>query len=378
MERHEESKMSDKKICCVVPSIRPERMEKFKKTWSPLFKKHEVTLITVWDGENPQFQVGDSDRKHSAFSIDGINDEIRSLFYQFTDAVRNVGFFLAARNGFDYILTLDDDVEPVYDTIQDHLDVLNRRVPISWMNTATDGGHEGIWQPTKVPYLRGVPYNIRDEAPVMLSHGVWTCVPDFDGETQLKLEQSPSGIPGVLPYYRGPIPKGVLFPLCGMNVMVKKEALPYFYFAPMGQDTGIEGECPVCRGKYYDVGGPPGCVCEKCTKGRVPALNRFADIWMGIFLKQELDKLGWACYSGGATVVHTRASDARKNMEQEKLGREWNEWLCRWLCLEEDNLGGYGSPEFWKYLDDYREKRERYAELIRSIQCTPKGTNPFC
>jgi reversibly glycosylated polypeptide/UDP-arabinopyranose mutase len=193
-------------------------------------------------------------------------------------------------------------------------------------------------------YLRGVPYNIREEAPVMLSHGVWIGTPDFDGETQLRLEKE-GGIPKALPYYVGPIPKGVLAPICGMNVMIRKEALPYFYFAPMGPDSGVEG------------------------------LNRFADIWMGIFLKREFDKLGWACYTGGSVIHHTRASDARKNREQEKLGREWNEIIGLPSSVKEDDfVKAYNSVDYKshglmrEYLISYESKRARYADLIRSIQ----------
>lgn len=373
--------MKDQKIIVVVPSIRPERMASFRRAWSGLFEKHKVSLITVWDGEEPQVHVqkwpknvDDGRRPYSEYNTQGQSHVLsagwlsshRDLFCRMTDACRNIGFVYAAKFlNPDVVITMDDDVEPLtgieqyispgirlektvadHDPIQAHLDALSRKVPISWMNTAHD---------TDL-YLRGVPYGVRDESPVMLSHGVWVGTPDFDGETQLQLESQKeregnwnrqAGVPHSLPYYVGPVPKGVLFPLCGMNVAVKKEALPYFYFAPMGPDSGVEG------------------------------LNRFADIWMGIFLKRKFDELGWACVTGYSTVHHTRASDARKNFEQERLGREWNEWLWK--------PGYTASVPFKKYPDDtrdvpdeatanalatylysYNEKRQRYARLIRS------------
>src|SRR5262249_8041759 len=48
------------KITVVVPTIRPERMEQFREDWEPLFAKHNVTLITVFDGEEPRVTVDGS------------------------------------------------------------------------------------------------------------------------------------------------------------------------------------------------------------------------------------------------------------------------------------------------------------------------------
>lgn len=111
--------------------------------------------------------------------------------------------------------------------------------------------------------------------------------------------------------------------------MIRREALPYFYFAPMGQDTKVAG------------------------------LNRFADIYMGLFLKERFDQLGWACYTGGATVYHSRASDPRVNCEQERLGREWLE-----VMSDPDRTQ---PPELLSYLRTYRGCRMRYETLINSL-----------
>lgn len=346
------------KIVCVVPTIRPQQMEKFREAWKGLFAKHNVTLITVWDGEDPGISIiGDdldkiTDGKPNVHHlIDGYED----CFYRFTDSCRNYGFVAAAKLNPDYILTLDDDVEPydnngVYpqphaikmglipDPIQAHLDVLNKRVSLSWMNTAD---YRGSADYNTFEYMRGFPYSTRNEAPVMLSHGVWTGVPDLDGETQLKHTGEGGRLPIFnLTYYNGPIPKGVLFPLCGMNMMIRREALPYFYFAPMGPDTGLD-------------------------------LHRFGDIWMGIHLKSAFDGFNWACYTGGSTVLHTRASDAKKNVEQEKLGREWNEWIQNQL-MTYDKITPFYSPSLEEkayndYMESYEQKRKQYAGLIQEV-----------
>lgn len=382
--------MTKPSICCVVPTIRQSHMEEFRKAWAPLFEKHNVTLITVWDGmDRPKgeftyrFPHVDCDIPQKInLTVPGSQD-CEDLIYRCTDARRNVGF-IAASNSLpdpkygiliepaDYILTLDDDVHPPAgsDPIQEHLDVLQRRVPISWMNTAIDYpaylNHLGLEVKTctedgPVPYLRGFPYGIRDEAPVMVSHGVWVNVPDFDGRTQLELTnngRNPERLPYSLPYFRGPVPKGCYFPFCGMNVMVRREALPYLYFAPMGPDTGIDLRCD--RAKTAE---DKDCPCDGCKRG--PLLNRFADIWCGILLKRACDSNGWAIYTGASTVIHTRASDPFKNVEQERLGIEWNEmaWKNKW---PEHGAGEW--KWFWKYWSSYLDKAARFRDLIRNLQ----------
>jgi hypothetical protein len=352
--------MTKPSICCVVPSIRPEQMESFRKVWAPLFEKHKVTLITVWDGDKPTVVTNRKPWRNNGIEkgdckseyVDWGNSGYADLVCRKTDAVRNLGFIEAAQEGtgfenlipakagYDYILTLDDDVAPPVgcDPIQEHLDVLQRRVPISWMNTALDSlSDSDISRKRQTPYLRGFPYGIRDEAPVMVSHGVWINVPDFDGRTQLELTANgtrPQALPYALPYFRGPIPRGCLFPICGMNLMVRKEALPYLYFAPMGPDSGY------------------------------PELQRFADIWMGIILKRECDFQNWAIYTGASTVTHTRASDPFKNVEQEKLGIEWNEW-----AWQRDKSSASGvSTDFQQYWHSYTDKASRFRKLIQELQ----------
>lgn len=303
-------------------------MENFRSAWADLFRKHDVRLVTVWDGDSPEVETRSPDGRVTS-NIRYTDLPWGDLVCRHTDAVRNLGFLQAAAEPSQYVLTLDDDVVPLPgdDPIAAHIAALNRSVPISWMNTAHQGAE----------HLRGVPYKIRDEAPVMLSHGVWVGTPDFDGETQLRYELT-SGVPEVLPYYVGPVPRGVLFPMCGMNVMVRFPALAHLYFAPMGPDSGV------------------------------PGLNRFADIWCGVALKREFDRLNWACYTGASTVLHTRASDARKNVEQELLGREWNEHIWThsgWARTQPDGLHLYWTK--------YELKRALWAAAIngRVLSGTP-------
>jgi len=263
-------------IAVVVPTNRPEQYQQFVRYWDPLFRLHDVDLFTVFDGDDPICKHG----KKEVLLSERI--QWADLIYTHTDAVRNFGFLLALETlgkDIEMILTLDDDVYPIRgnDPIDDHLRALDQRVPISWFSTADR-------------YMRGFPYGVREEAEVWVSHGVWEGVHDYDGPTQLVLGNPPAK------FYKGPIPKGALFPCCGMNLAWKLDATPWMYFAPMSKELGVQ---------------------------------RFADIWMGIWMKQRLDVWNKAVVSGYSTVWHSRASNVLNNLEQEARGIKFNEELWR-------------------------------------------------
>ncbi len=337
------------KVVVVVPSCRPQQMGEFRRHWKELFRKHKVKLITVWDGELLRVETDDyadaspvtgHTEKNIHFVLGDAHQNKCALFCRHSDVCRNLGFVEAAKemkSPDDVLVTFDDDVRPVNnDPIQEHLDTLGKKVSIDWMNTAMGE-----------LFLRGVPYQVRNQATVMVSHGVWCGVPDFDGETQLKLEhklrddEDNPGMPYCLPYFEGPIPKGALFPICGMNLAVKRDALPFLYFAPMGADSGF------------------------------PDLHRFGDIWMGLSLKTESDARDWAIYTGASTVLHDRASNAAVNYEKEKFGRAWNEVI--WKISNDDRLRVILSitpdsqadyPGLYHYWKTWGMKANAFAELI--------------
>ncbi len=285
-------------IGVVVPTIRREQYQIFWNAWAKLFDKHNAIVLTVQDGDNPTLCTNLDPQIYSVGEIVGDNLD---LIYNKNDGVRNLGFAYIAKYlpEVDTIITLDDDVLPIGDPIQDHLDALNQKVPVSWMSTASE-------------YMRGFPYCVRGEAEVVLSHGVWEGVKDWDAPTQLvKGNQNVS-------FYKGPIPKGVYYPMCGMNIAFKRKMLPYMYFAPMG----------------YRVG-----------------MDRFADIWLGIVSKRIIDEKGWAVVTGQAKVQHNRASNVWKNLQKEARGLELNETF--WQGNEED-----------PYFKEYQQKRERWEKFI--------------
>lgn len=284
-------------IAVVVPTIesRADIFAHFMEAWQPLFDKHNVQFIKVLDGEEPSI---------GTLTAKAIMGKYAKCLSNFNGGIRNLGFAYVAKYlpEVNVIITLDDDEVPIGDTIQDHLDALNRRVPVSWISTAVD------------EYMRGFPYGVRDEAEVVLSHGVWEGVADWDAPTQLV-----KGSHRPVEFYRGPIPKGIYYPMCAMNIAFKPCLLPWIFQAPWA--LGV---------------------------------NRYDDIAAGIVSKRAIDENGWAVVTGYARVHHERASNTFTNLINEAPGLPINEVFWQ---------GDETHP--WHKI--YKEKLEQWQAFLKSV-----------
>ncbi len=287
-----------KTIGVVIPTIRMvESMPQFLDAWQPLFDKHNVELILIDDtGDTPQV-IHNWEKKELQHKL--ISNKCAG--------VRQLGFLYIAKYlpDVEYIITLDDDEFPIGDPIQDHIDQLQRKVPISWISTGVD------------EYFRGFPYKVREEAPVMVSHGVWEGSYDWDAPSQLLKGDKR------VDFYKGVIPKGIYTPLCGMNFAFRREALPYIYFAPVGKFKGAE---------------------------------RWDDIYMGVMVIKKFAELNWAIVTGYSKVLHERASNPFTSLAKEAVG-----------ILHGEEF--YKDPENYKgdkWFDELREKTLAWYELTKN------------
>lgn len=286
-------------ISCVIPTNRPDSYKAFLERWNEQFKSHNVTVICVHDGDYPEI------------SVNGVmsNKEIqgRELVANKCAGVRNLGFLYIAQYmpEIEYIVTLDDDMSPDGDTIGDHIKTLQKRLPTSWFSHSGD------------VYMRGFPYGVRQESPVMISHGIWQKNPDWDAPTQLLNNNA-----NHTEYYKGAIPKGAHFNFCGMNVAFKREALPYVYYAPVSDFKGAE---------------------------------RFDDIIAGLWIKRDCDNMNWAIATGYASCIHERESNVFFNLEKEAVGIRHLENLWK-------DLDGYNEDEWF---EKFREKRAKWHDIMQ-------------
>lgn len=289
-------------MAAIVPTTRDrlEVFEGFKQAWNDLFVKHDVTPIVIMDGDEQYLTEGWDGLQITAEDLLGKDFD---LIYKKDTACKNLGLYYCALNPqIDTILIFDDDTRPIGDPIQDHLDILGQKTSISWYSTAN------------YP-MRGFPYGVREEARIVVSHGVWEGVPDLDAPTQLV-----TGIPEDIEYGKDVIPRGILFPFCGMNVALLREAIPTLYFAP-----------------------PWG------------TMSRCDDIFGGILMKRELDKLDKAVVTGFARVFHERASNVFKNLQKESLFIELNETFWK---------GDTSHPYFSEYLPKFERWKQLTSPLI--------------
>ncbi len=293
-------------IAVVVPTCRPEQLEAFCASWREQFSQHDATVVVVRDDTDAgEIHVLGKGAVGDEASVLGKNCGIVA---RKSPACRCLGFAYIARSlpEVRYVVTLDDDVAPDGDTIGDHIAALSRRTHTSWMSSVMRG-----------PHMRGFPYGVRDESPVFVSHGVWKNIPDLDAPTQLVIGNSPE-----VAFYSGPVPRGVFFPVCGMNLAFRVEAMPYMLW---------------CPAKW------------------LPGAERFDDIWMGVELVKDLSKINAAMVTGFSSCVHTRLSNVYANLRAEAYGIGLNERL--WA-------GKPMPPDAKEFFESYRECRAAWAAMI--------------
>ncbi|KAF2298974.1 hypothetical protein GH714_029472 [Hevea brasiliensis] len=168
--------------------------------------------------------------------------------------------------------------------LEQHIkNLLSPSTPL-FFNTLYDPYREGA------DFVRGYPFSLREGVPTAVSHGLWLNIPDYDAPTQLvkPLERNTRYVDAVLT-----VPKGTLFPMCGMNLAFNRELIgPAMYFGLMGD------------------GQPVG---------------RYDDMWAGWCMKVICDHMGWGVKTGLPYIWHSKASNPFVNLKKEYNGIFWQE-----------------------------------------------------
>jgi hypothetical protein len=291
------------KIAVVVPTIREKCIQDFLSAWREEFS--DAHILVVEDNPTRTFDLSGY-RNVTHFSWEDIDRDLGKdswIIPRRTDCVRSYGYFKAYQEQPDMIVTLDDDCYPTEDGgkgfLARHWERLN------------ESGNSEAWRETgKGVVTRGVPYfNRTRKWRVMINHGLWNRIPDFDAPTQLVQTRYPREFQ----FENQTIPVGMYFPMCGMNVAFRPEVVPALYFMLMGKDY------------EYD---------------------RFGDIWAGIMVKKICDHLGFAVNSGDPVVLHERASNVWANLRKEVAGLEVNEHF--WALVDGIVLRGGSFGDCYK------------------------------
>lgn len=299
----------------VVPTCRPGQFEEFVVAWGFDSVSDELQLFACHD-------------------LDGERDWPEWIPSR-SDMCRSWGFYRAWAAGCEYILSLDDDVRPVWgleDLLYQYERVFTTPQPVSEYLDV------GAWTGSGLQ-MRGFPKDVEYTFP-LLQYGGWDVIPDLDGETQLANPQARSAFqPLVLP-----VPKGVPLTGCAMNMAFHRDLVPAMW------------QLPLLEGRY----------------------NRFGDIWSGLFAKKVCDAVGAAVVVNGRAVVrHERASDPVANAEKEAPGIPVNEGLWASLgCRNRRDIAGaykavtdraalYFVPRDVEYAHHFVHCRNEWLDLFR-------------
>lgn len=201
-------------------------------------------------------------------------------------ASRNIGHYIAYREGFDVIVALDYDCGTRDGWLTEHLAALTKAVEAPALRPVVENGWVNSINQTfpdgQAVYARGYPYELRTPelaqveqvtatGEVKINMGVWDGILDLNGID--KLYGGEPGDPGVAP---GPPQIAVgNIPVCGMNTAFAAELTPAYFFLP---DTWVNGW----------------------------QLSRHDDIWGGYIVKKLMDRRGDLISFGAPVVRHTK------------------------------------------------------------------------
>jgi hypothetical protein len=334
--------MTSFRATIVVPTIREPSILHFLEAWASEFRGHRV--IVVEDNPKPTFDLPGWVEHYTWQDVDERLGNRAWIIPRRSDCVRSFGYFLAAQQPSDFVITLDDDCYPEGAYSPSFLTLVRDTLDRRW--------HDERWWSTldgTVP-ARGFPYEIRGATvPTVIHHGLWSNVPDLDARTQL-----------LMPEFRlepattvQRVPQGRFFPMCGMNLAFRPAMIPALYFLLMGMHR--DGS----RWPY----------------------DRFGDIWAGVFAKKVADHLGFAISSGAPSILHSRASNPEMNLQKETPGYPVNEVL--WQKVEAIGLsaetvaGCYEQIADQLYMDgDYWATLRSAMKIWASLFATEAATAP--
>lgn len=347
-----------KDICLVVPTIRENSFNDFIDRWNSIGLFDHVDLLVMEDNPVKTFKIPElknnlGDAVHvyhsdwSSIKRDLGNTEW--IIPRRSDTVRSYAYWKAWKLGYRYILTLDDDCYPPSEVdglsysgkafVEDHLKKLTGRS--RWFNTLNSVKPRGI------PF-----YNVGKNDKIVLNHGLWTNVLDYDAPYQLA-----NPIKEEFSFDSEIVPNGFYFPMCGMNVMWDAKITVLMYHLLMGKKVCSQPDA------FTVIDNVKQPILEKLP------FDRFGDIWCGILMKKIVDHLNLQVSTGMPYIRHERASNPFVNLKKEANGIEVNEDF--WEFIDKLDLSGIekgkdafvsGYTRIGTYMYSFTELYPKYNE----------------
>jgi len=275
-------------------------------------------------------------------------DSYASVIPERCHAETSFGFLVAWEEKIPTVIEIDDDVKFLGGQllIEHHLDNLNNYNGVSvysdskWYNTL-----ENIKLNDDTIFPRGHPYDlaaraqkyfwVNESSNCVLNMGLWSGYPDLDALTILYnggLNGRCDILSKGIVKEKIIVGKGTYFAICSMNTSFHRKIIPAFYQPYM---------------KYIGI-------------------DRFDDIWSGIFLKKIADHLGDKVCLGKPLVYHDKRSrNTFEDLKSELEGMAINEVL--WKVVDGVELYGKDYSECYSEiangigsnLDKFNEKLHR-------------------
>jgi hypothetical protein len=204
------------KVCIVAP-VHIQPSENWINALNNAAKTATIIIVDDSDGKvvlPESWDVYDYRRQREA-----MGDELYAQFEQFhkSSSCKNFGTWLAYQKGFDPIIVIDSDCIIPPDFVAKHMEYLCMQGADRWTNPI-----EGTnW------YSRGFPYSLRKS--VKWAHmGLWENELDIYGLDRVDM------LPDVPPksLHGGGVKDAQFFPLSGMNVSFRRNAIPWMLFLP--------------------------------------------------------------------------------------------------------------------------------------------------
>lgn len=259
----------------VIATNRPNSFRTWLKAWRNQISENGIRLYVMVDTFDAEITKEIRSLVANMGEVFDHNDVVIDLkqnawiIPQKSCACKSYAIYRAWKDNADRVFCLDDDCMP--------------KSGVSWFGEhrrkLSSRANNSLFRTIYGVRPRGIPY--QEDRPIVLSHGLWSVIPDVDAVTQMTGFGKPTFIDGT-------IPQGALFPFCGMNWACNREIIPLMYFAPNWK------------------------------------VDRFDDIWCGFIAKKILDHLGYAVLSGEPLINHVRASDPLVNIEKEAAGYRMN------------------------------------------------------
>ena len=336
--------MAEQDICVIIPTVRDIEFLRnyFDNARDNGFDLDRIFVVLVTE------DFCDTDKMEALLEEEGVSgkafdgsareewfrekdaEEFSHLIPEGSHAETSFGLlYMWANPDFDYGMFIDDDTQPHedFDFFGKHIENLNsegekvQKVESDkdWVNVLYQNYEEHELYPAGYPYSRMNEENSitegRIDGEVVVSHGLWTNIPDLDsvrilsdgnlyGRSEVIMDKEDYGEDFV-------VKEGNYLTTCSMNMAFRRQVIPVLYHLPMDDNE-------------WEIG-------------------RFQDTWSGLFLKKSADILGKTIYSGDPLCVHNKEPRSSfKSLSQEFPGLELNEHM--WEIVDKADEGdSYGE-----------------------------------